>query len=222
MDIWCIYLQSMKNLVLFGATGGIGSQLLPLLKNRYNVIAPKRIAVDVTNINSVKNFFANNDIDIVLNFSGTFYSELLIDMDDISHAKETVDVNIMGNINILSACLPQMIGRGFGRVICASSIFSTMNVPYSAVYSGTKAFLDRFIGAANRESIKHGVTCNTIQLGYWDGGMAYRIDESLQEAAKRKIGLHRFGKIKELNNAINFIIETEYVCGTNLKIDGGL
>jgi NAD(P)-dependent dehydrogenase (short-subunit alcohol dehydrogenase family) len=40
--------------------------------------------------------------------------------------------------------------------------------------------------------------------------------------AKEKIGLKRLGTIEELYNTINFIIENEYISGTNLKIDGGL
>jgi len=52
--------------------------------------------------------------------------------------------------------------------------------------------------------------------------MSYRIDEKYKEMAKDKIGLKRFGKIEELYNTIDFIIENEYICGTNLKIDGGI
>ena len=81
---------------------------------------------------------------------------------------------------------------------------------------------DRFISNANKENIKFGITCNSIQLGYWDGGMCYRVEEKYQEMAKQKIGLKRWGTIEELYNTINFIIENEYICGTNLKIDGGI
>jgi hypothetical protein len=52
--------------------------------------------------------------------------------------------------------------------------------------------------------------------------MAYRVDEKYIEMAKNKVGLKRFGKIKELYNTINYIIDNEYFCGTSLKIDGGL
>ena len=52
--------------------------------------------------------------------------------------------------------------------------------------------------------------------------MCYRIDKKYQQMAQDKIGLKRWGSIVELYNTINFIVENEYVCGTNLKIDGGL
>jgi 3-oxoacyl-[acyl-carrier protein] reductase len=82
--------------------------------------------------------------------------------------------------------------------------------------------VDRLVSTANKENIKYGITCNTIQLGYWDGGMAYRVEQKYQDMAKEKIGLKRFGNMNELYNTIDFIIENEYICGTNLKIDGGL
>jgi NAD(P)-dependent dehydrogenase (short-subunit alcohol dehydrogenase family) len=40
--------------------------------------------------------------------------------------------------------------------------------------------------------------------------------------AKEKIGLKRFGRLEELYNTIDYIVENEYVSGTNLRIDGGL
>ena len=78
------------------------------------------------------------------------------------------------------------------------------------------------MSSANKENIKYGVTCNSIQLGYWDGGMCYKVEQKFQDMAKEKIGLKRWGSAEELNNTINYLINTEYACGINLRIDGGL
>ena len=40
--------------------------------------------------------------------------------------------------------------------------------------------------------------------------------------AKEKIGLKRWGSIEELYNTVNYVVDNEYVCGVNLRIDGGL
>ena len=133
-----------------------------------------------------------------------------------------IDVNIRGNINIVSTCLPKMIEKKYGRIISISSVFSELNVPKNSIYCATKAFVDRFISVANKENIKYGVTCNSIQLGYWDGGMCHRVEEKYQEMAKEKIGLKRWGSIEELYNTVNYIVDNEYACGVNLRIDGGL
>jgi len=54
----------MKKIALFGGTGGLGSQLKSFLDKEYSVIAIGSKDVDVTNLESVKQFFNSNDIDI--------------------------------------------------------------------------------------------------------------------------------------------------------------
>lgn len=214
----------MKKIAVFGGHGGLGVKLLPLLKERYEVIAPRSKEVNVTNLKEVRTFFDSTEIDIVLNMSGRKYDVFLSEAteDDQEGIQNMLDVNIKGNINILQACLPQMINRKWGRVISISSVFAELNVPKNTLYCASKAFVDRLMSAANKENIKYGVTCNSIQLGYWDGGMCYQVEQKYQDMAKEKIGLKRWGRIEELYNTVNFIVDTEYLCGTNLKIDGGL
>ncbi len=214
----------MKKIVVFGGTGGLGEKLVSLLREEFEVISLGSKDVDLTSFHETKSFFDSNEVDIVLNMSGKKYDVFLsnISENDLPEIEEMIRVNILGNINLLACCLPQMIEKKFGRVIAISSVFSQMNVPKNSIYCSSKAFLERLISNANRENIKHGITCNTIQLGYWDGGMCYRIDERFQKLAKEKIGLKRWGTTQELYNTINYIIQNEYVCGTSLKIDGGL
>ena len=70
----------------------------------------------------------------------------------------------------------------------------------------------------------------TQAAGQWDAigtsgfsmeGFQSQITD-LQEQAKNKIGLKRCGRMDELFSTIKFIVDTEYVSGTNLKIDGGM
>jgi NAD(P)-dependent dehydrogenase (short-subunit alcohol dehydrogenase family) len=214
----------MKKIVVFGGTGGLGSKLIPFLEKKYNVTSVGSKNVDITSFSEVQKYFNENDFDIVLNMSGSKYDVFLskIKDSDQQDINKMIDVNIKGNINIVSSCLPKMIEKKYGRIISISSVFSELNVPKNSIYCASKAFVDRFISNANKENVKFGITCNTIQLGYWDGGMCYRVDEKYQEMAKEKIGLKRWGKIEELHNTIDYIIENEYVSGTNLRIDGGL
>jgi NADP-dependent 3-hydroxy acid dehydrogenase YdfG len=214
----------MKKIVVFGGTGGVGQKLIPFLEQKYQVTALGSKNVDVTSFEELKNFFTDHEFDIVLNMSGLKYDVFLskITEEDQKSINDMIEVNIKGNINIVSTCLPKMIEKKYGRIISISSIFSELNVPKNSIYCATKAFVDRFISNANKENIKYGVTCNSIQLGYWDGGMCHRVEEKYQEMAKEKIGLKRWGSIEELYNTVNYIVDNEYVCGVNLRIDGGL
>ena len=214
----------MKTIAVFGGTGGLGVKLIPFLKKRYNVISLGSKDVDITYFEDVQDFFQENDIDIVLNMGGKKYDVFLskISSEDYQPIIDMLDVNVMGNINILAACLPKMIEKKWGRVIAISSVFADLNVSKNSIYCASKAFIDRLISSANKENVRYGITCNTIQLGYWDGGMGQRVEEKYLEMAKEKIGLKRWGSTEELFNTINYIIDNEYVSGTNLKIDGGL
>ena len=214
----------MKKLIVFGGTGGLGQKLIPFLEKKYYVTPVGSKDVDITSFSEVQKYFSENEFDVVLNMSGSKYDVFLskIKDSDQENINKMIDVNIKGNINIVSSCLPKMIEKKYGRIISISSVFSELNVPKNSIYCASKAFVDRFISNANKENVKFGITCNTIQLGYWDGGMCYRVDEKYQEMAKEKIGLKRWGKIEELYNTIDYIIENEYVSGTNLRIDGGL
>lgn len=214
----------MKKMIVFGGNGGLGLKLLPLLRKKYEVISPTSKEVDITKIENLIQFFEKTEADIVLNMSGKKNDEFLSNINayNYKNIEEMIDVNIKGNINILSSCLPNMIKKKYGRIISISSVFSELNIPKNSIYCSSKAFVDRLISNANRENIKYGITCNTIQLGYWDGGMCERVEKKYQDLAKEKIGLKRWGSIEELYNTINFIIDNEYLCGTKIRIDGGL
>jgi len=214
----------MKKIAVFGGSGGLGKKLIPFLEQKYEVISLSSKDVDVTNFDEVVDFFNKNKIFIVLNISGKNYDTYLskINNDNLNNINDIIDVNIKGNINILSGCLPKMIENKWGRVITISSVLSDLTIPKTSIYSASKSFTEKLINIANKENVKFGITCNTIQLGYWDGGMCNKIDKKQQELIKNNIGLKRWGKTDELYNTINYIIDNEYFCGSTIKINGGL
>ena len=136
--------------------------------------------------------------------------------------KRQLEVNIEGNLNILANCLPTMREKKFGRIILISSVLASKPVAGTGVYSGCKAFIDNLVKTCSIENLQHGITCNSIQLGYFDGGMTYDIPEKIREDFKNNIPLKRWGKIIELENTIRYLINTEYVTGCSLKINGGI
>jgi 3-oxoacyl-[acyl-carrier protein] reductase len=214
----------MKNIAVFGGTGGLGKKLSEKLVSDYNVISIGSKDVDVTKLEEVEAFFEKNDIDIVLNFSGINYDCFmhkysLENQDKIDHLLE---VNIKGTTNILSSCLPKMRANGFGRVVLISSILAESPVISTGVYSGCKGFLDSLAKTVALENANKGVTCNTIQLGYFDGGLTYKIPENVRESILKSIPMKRFGSIDELKAIIEMFIAVEYISGISLKANGAL
>lgn len=213
-----------KKMLIIGGTGGLGKEMTGMFSEKYDVLSVGSRDLDITDFSNLEKFFHINTFDIVLNLSGYNFDSFLhrYDEDKIYEAEKLININAMGNINLLATCLPMMRKNKYGRVIVLSSVLSTLTVPGTSVYSASKAFVDSLVRTAALENISKGITCNSIQLGYFDAGMAHRIPEKVQESIIQKIPAKRFGMMNELFNTIEFIINTEYVTGTNIKINGGI
>jgi NAD(P)-dependent dehydrogenase (short-subunit alcohol dehydrogenase family) len=110
----------------------------------------------------------------------------------------------------------------FGRIITISSVLAEKPVISTGVYSGCKGFIDSFVKTVALENASKNISCNSIQLGYFDGGLTYKIPETFREQVLNTIPAKRWGSIHELTNLIEFLINTPYVTGTNIKINGGI
>jgi acetoacetyl-CoA reductase len=213
----------MKKVVIFGGTGGIGSSVVKLLNN-YDVTALGSKDVNVSNFQDVKQFFSANTYDIVINLSGINHDVFIhkIDEEHLDNINKQIDVNIKGNINIISNCLSSMRENNYGRIITISSVLAEKPVMSTGIYSGCKGFIDSFIKTVALENANKNISCNSIQLGYFDAGLTYKIPEAFRDNIQNSIPMKRWGTIKELANLIEFLIQTPYVTGTNIKINGGI
>ena len=152
----------MKTVALFGASGGLGSQLLPLLETKYNVIGISSSLIDVTDFKQVNEFFSINNIDIVINLTGynfdTFAHKINTDQLD-----KQIDVNIKGTVNVVSSCLNNMRQQQFGRIILVSSVLADHPVMSTSIYAGCKGFVDSFTKTVALENAGKNINCNSFQ-----------------------------------------------------------
>jgi len=213
----------MKKILIIGGTGGLGSQVGKLMTN-HNVTIIGSQDLDIRNMSDCETYFSENKFDVVINFAGVNYDSLIhkLTSENEMNIQNLLDVNIKGTINVVSSCLKSMRESKYGRIILISSVLSEKTVIGTGMYSSCKSFIDRFVKNISAENIKYGITANTLQLGYFDGGMTHRIQEEFLDSVKKSIGLNRFGKIEEIVNSINYLIDTEYTTGINLKVDGSL
>lgn len=214
----------MKTVALFGSGGGLGSQLLPLLENKYKVLALRSLDVDVTDFVAVRAFFVENKVDIVINLSGYNYDTFVHKITEsvLDKITKQINVNIKGTVNVISNCLPYMREQQFGRIISVSSVLADHPVMSTGVYAGCKGFVDSFTKTVALENAGKNINCNSLQLGYFDGGLTYKIPEDFRESIKSNIPTKRWGMIQELYNTIDYLIETGYITGQNINISGGI
>lgn len=214
----------MKTIALFGGSGGLGSQLKLYLEKEYLVTAISSKDVDVVSHESVKNFFNNKDIDIVINLSAYNYDSVIHKYTQNNHSQisKQVDVNILGTINIVSCCISKMRERNFGRIILASSVLADHPVIGTSIYAGCKGFIDSLTKTVAIENAEKNITCNSLQLGYFDGGLTHRISDSFKNIVMNSIPSKRWGTIEELYQSTKFLIDNGYVTGQNINVSGGI
>lgn len=211
----------MKNkIVIFGGTSGLSKQVIPDLEsNGFHVNALSSTDCDVRDYNNVFNQIKNSDI--TLYFSVVNYDNLISNLIDeqVNHA---IDVNIKGFINVCRASSHLYSEKKYGRLIYISSILSASPIKGTSIYSSSKSFCDTMIKVFAQEYGKNNVTANSIQLGYFDGGLTYKVPENVLETVKKNIPNKRLGLPNELSLMINQIIQNEYLNGSVIKLTGGL
>lgn len=207
--------------VIFGGSGGLGKILTEELNQKYEVISLSSKDVDISNIEQVKSFFEINQPEIVINLSVVNYDAFAHKV-DYEKVKKQINVNVLGTVNVVSCALPYMRSNQHGRIILMSSVLADHPVVSTGIYAGSKGFLESYAKCVAIENASKNVTCNCIQLGYFDGGLTYKIPESFREGIVKNIPSKRLGTGKELANTVNYLVENGYVTGTSLKINGGI
>jgi short-subunit dehydrogenase len=96
------------------------------------------------------------------------------DFDEIRHV---IDTNITGTVYLIQLVTREMRARGEGRVLITGSIAGFMPGTFSAIYNGTKAFINSFSFALRAELDGSGVTVTCLMPGPTDTDFFARADE---------------------------------------------
>ena len=134
-----------------------------------------------------------------------------------------VSVNLTGAFNTIKCCMPDMLERGWGRIINISSISGTMGGIGQCSYAATKAGLIGLTKTVALEGARKGVTCNALILGVFDGGSFYEVAPEFRERIIKRLALRRMGGPQELSNVLVFLAseESSYLTGETIEVSGG-
>ena len=86
--------------------------------------------------------------------------------------EKVIDVNLTGTWRMIRQCLGPMMERGWGRILIISSTAANVGAENFGAYCASKAGLLGLMRCAAIEGAPHGVTCNAINPGFVDTGMA--------------------------------------------------
>ena len=221
--------------VITGASGGMGQKVIEELVNQgkkvvglYNSNCPKIsgahfVQYDLTQ-NSENPLPFEDLLTEPINFihlAGITINRSMskITSEDI---QKQFDVNCLGALNIVRKLWPRMKADGYGRLIFTSSVLARHPVFGALGYTLTKSAIEGAVRGLLPEGIKNNILPFGIGLGYTDYGMIQQVPEKFQEALKTTIPMGRFGNFQEVMNTIDFLINTPYMAGQIVHLNGGL
>jgi 3-hydroxybutyrate dehydrogenase len=144
-------------------------------------------------------------------------------------------INLSAAFHAMSAAVPGMKARGWGRIISTASAHSKVASPFKSAYVAAKHGLDGLTKTVALEVAQHGITANCISPGYvWTPlvenqipdtmkarGLTRQqvIDDVLLEAQPTK----QFVKSQDVAALAVFLCSdaAAQITGANLSIDGG-
>lgn len=225
-------------IIISGGSGGVGKLLVKNLSKKYKILylynkkkpnsirTAKYIKIDFSKplqvsgaCNKLKKITFLEKKIIYLNLAATKIDKISINIKK-KELEETFNVNCFSLFYIIQAILPNLIKNKWGRVINFSSTGGLAGEIGTLLYTSSKNASLGMMGVLSKEFAKFNVTFNTIILGNFDTGMYKKLTEKAKENILKKIPSGKTGDIKSIFNAIEFIVNSDYVNGAKISVDG--
>jgi 3-oxoacyl-[acyl-carrier protein] reductase len=226
-------------IILTGASGGIGQAILPSLAALDNVIAiyyskepdirglkgVSTYQLDLTSEHQVGDFVTSikcNLSKVTLVHAAALSRDGLAAKFSTDDWDQVVNVNLRGNFLLSRAMLIPMIEEKWGRIIHLSSVSGMKGVPGTLAYSTSKTGLLGMSRVLANEYARFGITSNVLVPGYFNTGLIETLTEKVRKKIMESIPSGKLGDPKNIVNAIEFLMKSEYVNGSTINIDGGI
>lgn len=145
-----------------------------------------------------------------------------------------LDTNMLTPIALMTALLPGMMERGWGRVVNITSQSVKAPIAVLGLSNSARAGLTGYVAGTARQVAGRGVTINNLLPGIHatdradalDRGAAESQGIALEEARARRaaaIPAGRYGTAEEFGAACAFLCSRHagYIVGQNILLDGG-
>jgi len=222
-------------IILTGASGGIGKEMLHGLSKLDNVVgiyndtmpdlnANKEILFQQLNLCDevgINSFIEENKSSLkditVVHAAGVSEDSLAMNHDK-DKWENVIKVNLTANFLLTKALIPLMLEQKWGRIINFSSIRVSAG---TLSYSTTKHGLLGMSKVLAKEYAKFDITSNSLILGAFNTGMFQVLKDKVKNEMINQIPSKKLGDVNNIVNAVKFLIDSPFVNGASIRIDGG-
>ena len=236
-----------KNIIVTGASGGIGASIVKILNNSgANILASgtrveklqelkskfdniKILKFDISESEKIDEFVENastelgGSLDCLINNAGITQDNLAIRM-SMEEWKKVIDINLTSTFLLSKFAIKKMLKNKFGKIINITSVVGHTGNLGQSNYTASKAGIVAMSKSLAIEYAKKNININCISPGFIKTAMTEKIDEKFKEIIVSKIPSARLGEPEDVANAVIFLAsnQSDYINGETLHVNGGM
>ena len=236
-----------KNIIVTGASGGIGNSIVEKLsKNGANILATgtkkekldelkskfknlKILKFDISQSDKIEEFIENatnelgGNLDCIVNNAGITQDNLAIRM-NFEEWKKVIDINLSSTFLLSKYSIKKMLKNKKGKVINITSVVGHTGNLGQANYTAAKAGIIAMSKTLAIEYARKNININCISPGFIKTAMTDKIDTKFKDMIISKIPSGRLGEPEDVANVVLFLASdlSNYINGETLHVNGGM
>jgi 3-oxoacyl-[acyl-carrier protein] reductase len=175
------------------------------------------LTFDTKEKESVDNKLKSITVDILINNAGITRDNLFFWMDE-EEWRDVIEINLNGLFRVTKAVVPKMIKKKNCSIVNISSISGIVGNAGQTNYSASKGAIIAFTKSLALELARYKITVNCVAPGLIESEMTKKLDTSIT----KMIPLRRYGKPKEVAEAVYFSATNRYITAEVINISGGM